>query len=52
MLWGLCCILAFLTGVFFLKFLTTHPLRMSLYLKPHLGILFRQPDPLFSTNDS
>jgi protoheme ferro-lyase len=32
MLWGLCCILAFLTGIFFLKFLTTHPLRMSLYL--------------------
>ena len=32
MLWGLCCMFAFLTGVFFLKFLTTHPLRMSVYL--------------------
>ncbi len=32
MLWGLCCMLAFLTGVFFLKYLTAHPLRMSLYL--------------------
>ena len=49
MLWGLCCILAFLTGVFFLKFLTTHPLRMSLYLSltwvSFLGslTLFSQP---------
>ncbi len=49
MLWGLCCMSAFLTGVFFLKFLTTHPLRMSLYLNLtwacFLGslILFTQP---------
>jgi len=32
MLWGLCCMSAFLTGVFFLKFLTARPLRMSLFL--------------------
>jgi protoheme ferro-lyase len=49
MLWGLCCMLAFMAGVFFLKFLTTHPLRMSLYLSLtwacFLGslILFTQP---------
>ena len=49
MLWGLCCMLALLTGVFFLKFLTVHPLRMDLYLSLTwaclLGslILFSQP---------
>ena len=49
MLWGLCCMLAFLAGVFFLKFLSTHPLRMSLFLSLtwacFLGslILFSQP---------
>jgi protoheme ferro-lyase len=32
MLWGLCCMLAFLIGVFFLKYLTAHPLRMTVYL--------------------
>jgi hypothetical protein len=32
MVWGLFFLLAFLTGLFFLKFLTVHPLRMGLYL--------------------
>jgi protoheme ferro-lyase len=32
MLWGLCGMLAFLTGVIFLKYLTVHPLRMTVYL--------------------
>jgi sirohydrochlorin ferrochelatase len=32
MVWGLFCLSAFLAGLFFLKFLTVHPLRMSIYL--------------------
>ena len=32
MIWGLFCLFSLLTGIFYLKFLTVHPLRMNLHL--------------------